>query len=311
MNPKERRIKKMAKKSMLGEGHPTGRAAKSNPVLPTGNNTSWRDEEELVDYDPEDPPSCSPVEDDILVPEDRAPTPEQGSADISSTKDDLSAYPAEEAVLVGRKRRQNLPEGEEQSRKAARDKSADLPRSGGKPVYNDRDKSAALPRSGGKPVYIDRDESAALPRSGGKPVYIDRDESAALPRSGGKPVYIDRDDVLATCSNTTLRGNKSSDVRGYSSKGESKPSAEGRFVAVRGTGSNAPASADEHNPRPSWPCVEDKMVGNDNSPEEKASDARDKVPQQRADPFPLATPRILKSDGQRTDPSSPSELVST
>ncbi len=48
--------------------------------------------------------------------------------------------------MAGRKkRRQNLPEGEEQSRKAARDESAALPKSGGKPVYNDRDEPAALP----------------------------------------------------------------------------------------------------------------------------------------------------------------------
>ncbi len=159
------------------------------PVLPTGNSTSWRDKEELVDYEPEDPPSFSPADDDISWPEDRASTPEKGSDNIPSSRDDLLAYPVGEAVLAGRKRSQNLPEEEEQSRKPA------------------RDESAALPRSGGKPVYIDRDESAALPRSGGKPVHIDRDESAALPRRGGnKPVYIDRDDVLATRLNTTWGG---------------------------------------------------------------------------------------------------------
>ncbi len=42
----------------------------------------------------------------------------------------------------------------------------------------------------------------------------------------------------------------------------------------------------------------------------EASDDRDKAPQQRADPFPFATPRIPKSDGQRADPSSPSEPIS-
>ncbi len=55
---------------------------------------------------------------------------------------------------------------------------------------------------------------------------------AALPKSGRKPLNTDRDVV-----------------RGNPSKGESKPSADpdgGRFVAIRGTGSNAPASTDEH-----------------------------------------------------------------
>ncbi len=126
-----------------------------------------------MDYEPEDPPSFSPADVDISELEDRLLTPEQGSANISSSKDDLPAYPAEDAVMAGRKRRQNFPEDEEQSRKAA------------------------------------------------------RDEVAALPKSGRKPLNTDRDDV-----------------RGYPSKGESKPSTDpdgGRFVAVRGTGSNAPA----------------------------------------------------------------------
>ncbi len=48
-----------------------------------------------------------------------------------------------------------------------------------------------------------------------------------------------------------------------------------------------------------------------NSQEYKASDDMDKAPQQRADPFLFATPRIPKCDGQRADPSSPSEPIST
>jgi hypothetical protein len=90
----------------------------------------------------------------------------------------------------------------------------------------------------------------------------------------------------------------------------------GRFVAIRGLGSNAPASADEHNPRPSWPCVDEVQGGNSfyeiggNSQEEEASDARNKAPQQRADSFPFATPRIPKSDVQIADPTSPSEPIS-
>jgi hypothetical protein len=99
----------MAKKSMLSRGQPANRAKKSVPVLPTGNSTSWRDEEELVDYEPEDPPSFSPADDDFSDSEDRVLTPEQGSANISSSKDDLAAYPAEDAVMAGRKRRQNFP----------------------------------------------------------------------------------------------------------------------------------------------------------------------------------------------------------
>ncbi len=39
--------------------------------------------------------------------------------------------------------------------------------------------------------------------------------------------------------------------------------------------------------------------------------ARGNAPQHRVDPFPFATSRIPKSDGQRADPSSPSSPIST
>jgi hypothetical protein len=155
MEPRAKRTKKknkIAKKSVLNTGKPAGQAEKRFPAVPTSDITGWRDKEELVDYEPEDPPTFSPTEDDLSVPGDRSPTPEQGPADIPPFNDDLPAYPAEEAVF-----------GEEQSHTAARDESSALPRSGGKPVCNERDESAALPRSGGKPVYNDRDEPAALP----------------------------------------------------------------------------------------------------------------------------------------------------
>ncbi len=51
--------------------------------MPTRNPTSWRDEEELVDYEPEEPAAFSPVGDDISVPKDHMPTLGEGPADIS------------------------------------------------------------------------------------------------------------------------------------------------------------------------------------------------------------------------------------
>jgi hypothetical protein len=75
-------------------------------------------------------------------------------------------------------------------------------------------------------------------------------------------------------------------------------------------------SADGHNPRPSWPCVDEAQTENSLleggriSQEYEASSDKDRAPQQRADPFPFATPRIPKSDGQRADPSSPFEPIS-
>jgi hypothetical protein len=111
---------------------------------------------------------------------------------------------------------------------------------------------------------------------------------------------------MAKQPKTTLEGSKSNvDPDG------------GRFVAIRGTGSNAPGSADGHNPRPSWPSVDEVPVGNNlykeggNSQEYQASDERDKAPQQRVGQFPFETPRIPKSDGLRAYPSPLNEPIST
>jgi hypothetical protein len=183
MEPRAKLTNKIAKKSVLNKGKTAGQAETRVPTVPAIDLTSWRDEEERVDYEPEDPPTFSPAEDDYSVPEDRLPTPEQGSANTSPSKDDLPAYPAEDAVMVGRKRRPNFPEEKEQRRKVA------------------------------------RDDVAALPESDGKTLDTDRDEVAALSRSGRKPLAIDRDDVVATHPKSSLGGNKSSDVRGYLSKG--------------------------------------------------------------------------------------------
>ncbi len=70
---------KMAKKSLQNTGKSAGQVA----AVPTSYSTSWRDVEELVDYEPEDPPSFSPTVVELSEPEDRLLTPEQGPADNS------------------------------------------------------------------------------------------------------------------------------------------------------------------------------------------------------------------------------------
>ncbi len=86
-----------------------------------------------------------------------------------------------------------------------------------------------------------------------------------------------RDADLANLPISTLEGSK-----------PNKSPDGGRFVAVRGTGSNAPEFTDEHNPRPSWPCVDGVPVGNNLpykggiSQEYQTLDEVDKAPQQRA-----------------------------
>jgi hypothetical protein len=51
----------MAKKSALNTGKTAVQAEKKTAAVPASQSTSWRDEEELVDYEPESPPSFSPA----------------------------------------------------------------------------------------------------------------------------------------------------------------------------------------------------------------------------------------------------------
>jgi hypothetical protein len=99
---------KMAKKSHLNTDKPAGQAEKKVPAVPTSYSTSWRDEEELVDYEPEDPPSFSPTEEALSDPEGRLRTPKHWLEDNSPPEDDFGANPAEDAAMAGQKRRRNF-----------------------------------------------------------------------------------------------------------------------------------------------------------------------------------------------------------
>jgi hypothetical protein len=61
MEKPTRRVKKVAKKSHLNTGKPTEQAEKKVPAIPTSISTQWRDEEELVDYEPDDLPCFRPL----------------------------------------------------------------------------------------------------------------------------------------------------------------------------------------------------------------------------------------------------------
>jgi hypothetical protein len=54
------------------------------------------------------PAAFSPIEDDISIPEDHTPTPEEGTADISPLSDDLPGFSAEYGHMAGRKRSRNF-----------------------------------------------------------------------------------------------------------------------------------------------------------------------------------------------------------
>ncbi len=97
----------------------------------------------------------------------------------------------------------------------------------------------------------------------------------------------------------TNGGSKSRTASGNPSEmGESKSisaSRMGTFVAVRGTGSNALATAGERDVRPARPAGEDVLE------ERGEANAKGNARQQREDHF--ATPRIPKSVGQEPMPT--------
>jgi hypothetical protein len=190
-----RRTKEVAEKSHLNSGRPTGQAETIVPAVPMSNSSGNRDEEDLVDYKPEDPSCVLPAEGDISEPEGPLLTPEHLRAEMLFSTDVLGSDEADDAPMAGQKRRPNIPEEEEQRRKAPKDESAASLRRGGKSVIPCKDDSVAnLPRS----------------TSGGSKSTDDKDESAAPLRKGGKSVIPAKRDDLAKLPTSTLEGSKSS-----------------------------------------------------------------------------------------------------
>ncbi len=71
-------------------------------------NSSYRDEEELVDYEPESPPRLSPGEDEIYSDYDQIPAQGDGPASNTPTTTDLLAFLAEGCNMRSRRRSRNV-----------------------------------------------------------------------------------------------------------------------------------------------------------------------------------------------------------
>jgi hypothetical protein len=169
MEPIGRRTKKMAKKSALNTAKTAAQAEKKILAVPTSHPTSWRDEEELVDYESDIQPSFSPAVEAISEPEDRVRTPVPGKAGNSSPEYNFGGVAADDAPMARQKRRPSSPE-DELRRKAPKDDSAASLRRGGKSVpFLKDDIVANLPGTapGGSKPTPDKDESAASLRRGG------------------------------------------------------------------------------------------------------------------------------------------------
>jgi hypothetical protein len=104
MEPNTKRPKKRAKK-VVAEDQPAAPAAK---IVQLDNYPSWRDEEELIDYEPKEPASFDPVEIDNCVEEDDYPAHGDGPEDNIPVTDDFPAYPAEGSDMAGWKRCQTF-----------------------------------------------------------------------------------------------------------------------------------------------------------------------------------------------------------
>jgi hypothetical protein len=109
MEPIKKNTKKKAKKASAGGGRSSGRGENQVAALPVDILASWQDEEELIGYEPEVPPSFSPIQDEISVQEDRTPTQEEGQNYFPPDTDDLPASLAEDGPMEGGKRSRNFP----------------------------------------------------------------------------------------------------------------------------------------------------------------------------------------------------------
>ncbi len=92
-----KRPKKKAKKA-AAEGQQAAPAAK---IIQPDNYPSWRDKEDLIDYEPEEPTSFSPVEMDNSAEEDDYSAHGDGPEDNVPVNDDFPAYSAEAADTAG------------------------------------------------------------------------------------------------------------------------------------------------------------------------------------------------------------------
>jgi hypothetical protein len=102
MEPINKRTKKRAKKA-AAEEQPAAPVAQT---VPTGGYLWARDEEELVDYEAEEPATFSAMEDDFSVVGDDISPPTDRQYNISSTKNDFPANLAKADPMAGAMRSQ-------------------------------------------------------------------------------------------------------------------------------------------------------------------------------------------------------------
>ncbi len=102
----EKFSKKKAKKAAASARHSSERDERQDAASMAGIPAAERHGEEFEVRKPVKPPGFSPIIDDISLPEELTPTPEDVASDISPIADDLPAFSAEDGPSVGAKRSQ-------------------------------------------------------------------------------------------------------------------------------------------------------------------------------------------------------------
>ncbi len=104
----EKFSKKKAKKVAAGARHSSEREEKQDVASMAGIPAAERHGEEFEVREPVEPPRFS-IADDISLPEELTPTPEDVASDISPFADDLPEFSAEDGPSLGAKLSQIFP----------------------------------------------------------------------------------------------------------------------------------------------------------------------------------------------------------
>ncbi len=106
----EKFSKKKAKKVAAASArHSSEREERQDVASVAGIPAPERHGEELEVRETVGPPRFSPIVDDISLPEELTPTPEDVASDISSNVDELPVFSAEDGPSVGAKRSRIFP----------------------------------------------------------------------------------------------------------------------------------------------------------------------------------------------------------
>jgi hypothetical protein len=105
----EKFSKKKAKRVAASARHSSEREVRQDAASMAGIPATERHGEEFAVHEPAEPPRFSSIIDDISLPEEHTPTPEEQTGEISPQTDDFPASLAEDGTSARGKRSQFFP----------------------------------------------------------------------------------------------------------------------------------------------------------------------------------------------------------